>query len=95
MENTTPPSPYKGVPKESHCDEHSGEICGCGLSVGQMQVRHGILVTVNARGRLHCRAIRAADANLARRVVATMASAAKLGEVPALIANLTSIRETS
>ena len=86
-------TPFKMVSLDDCTHDHETEICGCGIPVGEMQVRGGLLIAVGDGGRLHCRAPRNADVNLARRVVATMAHATKLGEVEALVANLTSIRE--
>ncbi len=63
------------MPNDWICDEHPESICGCGLGVGTMQMRRGILCSTDARGRLYCTAPRRADVALARRVVATMAGA--------------------
>jgi len=58
-----------------HCDEHGTTVCGCGLSVGEMHLRGGVLCLVDGKGRLNLRAPRRADAIMARRVVATMRGA--------------------
>ncbi len=57
------------------CDEHPESTCGCGLRVGEMQMRGGNLCTVDDIGRLYIRAPRKSDALMARRVAATLKSA--------------------
>ncbi len=67
-------------------------ISGDGLAVGQVQMRKGILCSVDAHGRFYLRAPRRADVALAQRVVATMAAAGD--DVSSrLVADLTSVRE--
>ena len=58
-----------------HCEEHGIVICACGFGVGEMQLRQGILVFCDSRGRIVLRAPRRADARMAQRVVATMRGA--------------------
>ncbi len=74
-----------------NCDEHPDEVCGCGLRVGQLQRRRGVLCAVDERGRLYVRAPRKADVQLAQRLVAAVESAAESG--PLRIADITSVRE--
>ncbi len=69
-------------------------ICSCGIGVGQMQMRQGILCTVDTRGRLYLRAGRKADVLLARRVAAAMQGAGD-DVTRQLLANITGIRENS
>ncbi len=54
-------------------------LCGCGLRVGDLQLRQGILCSIDDSGRLYLRAPRAADVALAQRVVASIADT-PLGE---------------
>ncbi len=76
-----------------NCAEHPDAICGCNLGVGQMQIRRGVLCSVDNRGRLYLRAPRRKDVQLARRVVAAVQhSADKADELPA---DVVGIRETS
>ncbi len=79
---------------EECAHDQTTEICGCGLTVGAMQLRHGLLYDIDAQGRLHIRAPRRADVTMARRVVATMAGASD-DVTNQLTAGLTSIREKS
>ncbi len=78
--------------KEYECDEHPGTLCCCGIRVGTLQVRRGLLCSVDERGRCYYRATRRADALLAQRVVATMAAAGD-DTSQQLVADLVSLRE--
>ena len=74
--------------------EKNDELCGCGIAVGTMQMRRGVLCSVDARGRLRIRAPRRKDVALAQRVVAAVAGA-KDDVSKQLTADLTGIRETA
>lgn len=78
--------------KDWNCAEHPSSICGCGLSMGEMQIRRGVLCSVDVRGRLYLRATRRKDVQLARRVVAAVKSTAfAADELPA---DIVGVRET-
>lgn len=74
-----------------NCAEHPDAICGCGLGVGEMQIRRGVLCNADVRGRLYLRAARRKDVQLARRVVAAVKSTALASEQ--LPADILGIRE--
>jgi len=74
-----------------NCAEHPDAICGCGLGVGEMQIRRGVLCSVDVRGRLYLRAARRKDVQLAKRVVAAVKSSALAAEQ--LPADLVGVRE--
>ncbi len=76
-----------------NCPDHPHQICGCLLSVGEMQIRRGALCSVDARGRLYIRATRAADVMLARRVVAAVKHSAERENI--LTADIVGLREKS
>ncbi len=75
-----------------NCEEHPDSICGCNLSVGEMQIRRGVLCSVDDRGRLYLRAPRRADLQLARRVAAAVAGASRSTK-DLLSADIVGIRE--
>ncbi len=77
---------------ECESGEHPGALCGCGLGLGELQMRGGLLCTVDERGRLYLRAPRQADRRMAQRVVATMRGATD-DVSKQLVANLKGIRE--
>ena len=60
---------------EFSCEKHPGAICGCNLSVGELQLRRGLLVRTDSDGNVYLRAPRRADVHLAQRVVAAVAGA--------------------
>lgn len=69
--------------------EPTHKIDGEGLVLGQMELRHGVLCSVDERGRLYLRAPRRSDVQLAQRVVASLAK----DPLASLAADITSIRE--
>ncbi len=72
--------------------KHAEETLHCdGLSVGQMEMRHGVLCSVDGLGRSYYRTPRKADVALAQRVVAAVASTE--GAAEQLVANITGLRE--
>ncbi len=75
-----------------NCDEHEDSVCGCGIALGEMQLRRGVLCSVDAQGRLYITAPRKSDVLLARRLVAAVANAARSTQ-DLLVADLVSIRE--
>jgi len=78
--------------KRHVCETCGPTVCGCGLRVGEMQLRSGVLVSVDHKGRLYIRAPRRSDAIMARRVVATMQGASD-DVSRQLVANLKGVRE--
>ncbi len=75
------------------CIDHPKQICGCHLSVGEMQIRRGALCSVDERGRLYIRATRSADVRMARRVVAAIKHSAERENI--LAADIVGLREKS
>lgn len=71
--------------------EATDESLSCsGLVPGQLQLRRGLLCSVDEHGRSYYRAPRRADVALAKRVVAAVANDPK---GPQLLADVTAIRE--
>lgn len=82
----------KRTPHGVDCDGNGPEVCRCGLVPGALQNRHGILCSVDDRGHVYLRAPRAADVELAKRVVAAVASS-KDDRTSILVENIVGLRE--
>ncbi len=87
--------PYTHVRIEDCPHDRDWDICGCGLRPGDMQIRHGVLVSIADTGRMHLRAERNADVIVARRVAAALRAAVESGEEPILTADIISVKEKS
>ena len=82
------PLPAGTIMKETIDEEH---LSAAGLLPGTLQIRQGILCSVDAHGRLYLRAPRRADVALAARVVAAVRANPDAAE--SLAADITSVRE--
>ena len=81
-------------PSGEHGSDEEDINCTCGIRVGALEQRNGILCSVDARERNMYRAPRGSDVALAQRIVAAV-KAADDDVSHQLVQNITGIREGS
>ena len=74
------------------CAKCKTGLCGCGLRVGRLEIRQGVLCATDDKGRFYLRAPRRADVALAQRVVAAVSNAGD-ERLAALVEDIEGIRE--